>query len=276
MYPQDTATILLIDDSDADAQAFRLQIGKNPQIRYPVEVVHVKSLAEAIAWLSQHESPYLICIDVTAMEQHGTSFAQEQVKTLNRYAPTVWISDDSSTEQVARLMQKFGVQQQEVFQKQSTLWGQDQTQFLTLLNEIVSRRSSGRSREIQMDLVRLDERVQTIDRELRELAEAVEKIRATLFEGGSNSVVAIALRYSQLADSYAQSRQVRELEDRLKKLETLVEEERSQIRLRKTEMWLNLLSRLGFWGTVAAFLLLFTAFIGLERAIELIKVLLAD
>ncbi len=276
MYPQETATILLIDDSDADAQAFRLQIGKNPQIRYPVEVTHVKTLAEAIAWLSQNEAPYLICIDVAAMEQHGTSFSQEQVKTLNKYAPTVWISDDDSADQIARLMRKFGVQQENVFQKQSTLWGQDQTQFLTLLNEVVSRRSSGRSREMQMDLVRVDERIRAMDRELRELVETVEKIRATLFEGGGNSVVAIALRYSQLADSYVQSRQIRDLEDRLKALESLVEDERSQIRLRKTEMWLNLLSRLGFWGTVAAFLLLFTAFIGLERAIELIKVLLAN
>lgn len=275
MYPQEVATILLIDDSDADAQAFRLQIGKNPQIHYPVEVVHVKTLPEAIAWLSEHESPYLICVDVAVMEQHGTSFSQEQAKTLNRYAPTVWIFDDDSTDQIARLMRKFGVQQGEAFQKKSTLWGQDQTQFLALLNEVVSRRSSGRSREMQMDIVRIDERIKVIDRELRELSDVVEKIRAALFEGGSSSVVAIALRYSQLADSYAQSRQVRELEDRVKALESRLEDEHTQIKLRQTEVWLGLLSRLGFWGTVALFLMFFATIIGVEQAIDLIKALLA-
>lgn len=276
MHPQDTATILLIEDSEADAQAFRLQIGKNPQIRYPVEVIHVKTLDAAIAWLNSNDSPYLICIDAAVMEQHGTSFSQEQAKILNRYAPTIWISEDASADQVARLMRKLGVQQDEVFQKQSTLWGQDQAQFLSLLNEIISRRSDGRSREIQMDIVRVDERIKVMDRELRELSDAVEKIRSTLFEGGSNSIAAVALRYSQLADSYAQIRQVRELEDRIKNLESQLEDERTQIKLRQIEVWLGLLSRLGFWGTVAVFLAIFAAIIGVEQAIDLIKALLAN
>lgn len=279
MYPQETALILLIDDSETDAQAFRLHIAKNPQVRYPVEVIHVRDIDEAIAWLNQHDSPYMICIDIDIMQSQaqstGTSFSQQYIKTLNRYAPTIWISDDASADHVVRLMQKLGVSQTDVFQKNTTLWGSDQAQFLAVLNEIVSRRSSGRSREIQMDMVRTEERIKAVDRELQELAVTVEKIRAALFEGGSESVVAIALRYSQHASNYADRRQVKELSDRVKMLEEKLKDERTQIKLRHTEFWLGLLSRLGFWGTVALFLGVFAFFIGIDRAIELIKALIA-
>ncbi len=273
----ETATILLIDDSDADAQAFRLQIAKNPQIHYPVELIHVHTVGEAAAWLGRNESPYMICVDVGVMEsQPGTSFAHEQFKTLNRYAPTVWISDDSSADHVVKFLRKIGVDKDTVFQKSSTLWGTEQAQFLSLLNDIVSRRSSGQSREMQMAMVRAEEQIKTLDRELREIANVVEKMRSALFEGGANSVVGLALRYSQQADTYVTRQQITTLEERIKVLETRLEAERSQLKLRRTEFWLGLLSRLGFWGTVTLFLAIFAAVIGLDKAIDLIKALVAN
>lgn len=274
--PADTATIVLIAESDADADAFRLQIVKNPQIDYPVELVHCHNVGEALAWLSRNEAPYLICIDVDVMEsQTGTSFANEQFKSLNRYAPTVWISDDSSAAHVVRFLRKIGVNQDDVFQKNSTLWGSEQTQFLSLVNEMVSRRTSGSSREIQINMARTEEQIKALDKELREMASAISKISSSLFEGGANSVVAIALRYSQQAETYADRRQVTALEDRIKALESKLEEEKTQIKLRRTEFWLALFSRLGFWGITALFLMIFAAIIGVDRAIDLLKALIA-
>ena len=219
----------------------------------------------------------MICIDVEVLESTaGVAFASDRLKELNRYAPTVWISDDSSAGHVVQFLRKLGVNQDDVFQKNSTLWGSEQTQFLSLVNEMVSRRASGSSREIQINMARTEEQIKALDKELREMASAISKISSSLFEGGANSVVAIALRYSQQAENYADRRQVSALEDRIKELESQLKEEKSQLKLRRSEFWLGLLSRLGFWGTVTLFLALFTAVVGLDKAIDLIKALIAN
>jgi len=270
-----TPTIMLIDNSDADAASFQLQIVKHPQLGYPVELIHCHDAGEAIAWLSRNEAPYLICIDVEVLESPtGVAFASGRLKELNRYAPTVWISDDSSAGHVVQFLRKLGVNQ--VFQKDSTLWGSEQAQFLSLLNEIVSRRTSGSSREIQIGMARSDEQMKAVERELAEMEKAIAKISSSLFDGGGNSIVAIALRYSQQSETYADRRQVAALEDRVKALESKLDEEKSQFKLQRAEFWLGLLSRLGFWGIALLFLMVFAAIIGVDRAIDLIKALIAN
>lgn len=275
--PENPATILLIDSSDCDADAFRLQIIKHPMIDYPVELVHRHDVGEALAWLGRNESPYLICIDVDVMESpSGVALANEQFKSLSRFAPIAWISDDSSAGHVVKFLRKLGVDQGDVFQKNSTLWGSEKTQFLSLVNEIVSRRTSGSSREIQIDMARSAEQLKAIDRDMKRMADELGKISASLFGGGANSIAAITLRYSQQAETYADRRQVIALEDRIKELESQLKEEKSQLKLRRSEFWLGLLSRLGFWGTVTLFLALFTAVVGLDKAMDLIKALIAN
>jgi predicted RNase H-like nuclease (RuvC/YqgF family) len=124
-------------------------------------------------------------------------------------------------------------------------------------------------------MAHMEEQIKALDKELREMASAIGKISSSLFEGGANSVVAIALRYSQQAENYVDRRQVTALEDRIKALESKLEEEKTQIKLRRTEFWLALFSRLGFWGITALFLMIFAAIIGVDRAIDLLKALIA-
>ena len=92
-----TRTVLLVEDSPSQAEAYKGYLAKEP-----VEVVHVTTGEDAIAWL-EHSVPDVILLDLQLPGIHGLDVLK-QVVTRQLPSPVVVITDDGSVDVAVEAM----------------------------------------------------------------------------------------------------------------------------------------------------------------------------
>lgn len=275
MNDDEIVQILLIDDSEADAQIFRLSLTQCALGNF--ELIHAKSPNEAIKRLSTMPSPpYMVCIDLDGLSLSNQELSR-LVDAIGRYGvpadSVIGLAGNDSKTSIRRALE-VKVGDSNVIRK-ADAWklGEEHEILLESIRRIVANRSSGRTREMQMDVVRMTERVDRVISELRSVESKLDKIYATLFEGGAGSLVAIALRYQQKEGLLASTAELDALKKELQELKKGVSEFENQVHLRRLDLVYGLLSKAGLGGLFFLFFLVFLITVGTEQAIELIKLL---
>lgn len=266
--------ILLIEDSDADVQAFKFQILKNPQLRHynNIHTIHKPTLQEALDWLnSSGISPYMICLDLGVPGLSETNWRQV-LDRFSRYVPEesiIVLSGADSTSNIWRALES-AVGRDNLFKKES-IW-RNQQPILDVLLKNIAQRSSGSSRIIQMDIVRLQEKIAGLQDRLTEVEKEVDPL-AKLVLMGDESIAAITRRYSREADLLAKKADVVSLSARVKAIEDARSADSLQMRLAR----MNFVYKIAGILFLAFLAIALVRFLGLtiSEVIDLIKTVLS-
>ncbi|MBD1995269.1 hypothetical protein H6G00_01315 [Leptolyngbya sp. FACHB-541] len=273
---EETLTILLVEDSDADAQLFRFQIVKHPILeRFEIQTIHKHSIDKAIAWLEGSDTaPDLICLDL-GVPGLGKENLKATINKLSRYvakSAIIGLTGADSSSLVWRALES-EIGSENVFGKKSV--SRDNQDILEAIQRIASQRSSGSSRIIQMEMARLDERFKSLEKDITEILQRLQKLDQAVFMGSGDGKESLSYMVFQLHSAFpslAAQAEVSNLKTRLEAIENQQAEGNLQFKLKRFDFWL----KIGGYGAIAVLAAVFVLWLGGEAATEILRVIVGS